>query len=162
MGTAVSKTPFSEGYCIMILVGLNDVGLTSAWNRLTRPELPGGMLPETIPTIGSNVKTISYKNNRITLWEMGGHEKIRPLWRSYIWHGHAFMFVVNASSPVQFLEARDELQRLHTTLSEKTDNKYSLLVVANKMDKPGASPRHLRHCATSLNCAEVRDFDRIL
>ena len=37
----------------------------------------------TIPTIGFNVETVEYKNICFTVWDVGGQDKIRPLWRHY-------------------------------------------------------------------------------
>ena len=37
----------------------------------------------TIPTIGFNVETVEYKNLSFTVWDVGGQDKIRPLWRHY-------------------------------------------------------------------------------
>jgi hypothetical protein len=53
----------------------------------------------TIPTVGFNVETVSYKNTRFNVWDVGGQDKIRPLWRHYFsgmhthfcrywWHGN--------------------------------------------------------------------------
>ena len=32
---------------------------------------------------GFNVETVEYKNIRFTVWDVGGQDKIRPLWRHY-------------------------------------------------------------------------------
>src|SRR5438477_8800226 len=37
----------------------------------------------TIPTVGFNVETVTYKNVRFNVWDVGGQDKIRPLWRHY-------------------------------------------------------------------------------
>ena len=37
----------------------------------------------TIPTVGFNVETVTYKNVKFNVWDVGGQEKIRPLWRHY-------------------------------------------------------------------------------
>ena len=38
----------------------------------------------TIPTIGFNVETVSpVKGVSFTVWDVGGQDKIRPLWRYY-------------------------------------------------------------------------------
>ena len=36
-----------------------------------------------IPSIGFNVETVEYKNISFTVWDVGGQDKIRPLWRHY-------------------------------------------------------------------------------
>ena len=37
----------------------------------------------TIPTVGFNVETVMYKNVKFNVWDVGGQDKIRPLWRHY-------------------------------------------------------------------------------
>lgn len=37
----------------------------------------------TISTVGFNVETIQYKNFKLTMWDVGGMTKLRPLWRHY-------------------------------------------------------------------------------
>ena len=38
----------------------------------------------TIPTIGFNVETVSpAKGISFTVWDVGGQDKIRPLWKHY-------------------------------------------------------------------------------
>ena len=33
--------------------------------------------------VGFNVETVEYKNINFTVWDVGGQDKIRPLWRHY-------------------------------------------------------------------------------
>ena len=35
------------------------------------------------PPAGFNVETVEYKNISFTVWDVGGQDKIRPLWRHY-------------------------------------------------------------------------------
>ena len=35
------------------------------------------------PCPGFNVETVDYKNISFTVWDVGGQDKIRPLWRHY-------------------------------------------------------------------------------
>jgi ADP-ribosylation factor 6 len=37
----------------------------------------------TIPTVGFNVESFTYKNIKFNMWDVGGQDKIRPLWRHY-------------------------------------------------------------------------------
>lgn len=34
-------------------------------------------------SIGFNVEKVQYKNVIFTVWDVGGQEKLRPLWRHY-------------------------------------------------------------------------------
>jgi ADP-ribosylation factor protein 6 len=33
--------------------------------------------------VGFNVETVTYKNVKFNVWDVGGQDKIRPLWRHY-------------------------------------------------------------------------------
>lgn len=60
------------------MVGLDAAGKTTILYKLKL-----GEIVTTIPTIGFNVETVEYKNICFTVWDVGGQDKIRPLWRHY-------------------------------------------------------------------------------
>ena len=66
----------------------------------------------TIPTIGFNVETLEFKNVKVTLWDVGGQDKLRPLWKHYYLNTQAVIFVVDASRRERLGEAQAELVRL--------------------------------------------------
>ncbi|KAJ7017710.1 ADP-ribosylation factor family-domain-containing protein [Mycena alexandri] len=115
----------------IVMIGLDDAGKTSLVNRFKRRDLP---LPATVTTIGTTIKTIRFGRHRITVLELGGADKIRPLWRRFFWNGHAFIFLVDASAPERFSEAKEELGRMWGEISKK----HPILILANKMDLKGA------------------------
>ena len=39
-----------------------------------------GEVVTTIPTIGFNVETVTYKNLKFQVWDLGGQTSIRPYW----------------------------------------------------------------------------------
>ena len=39
--------------------------------------------PHILSISGFNVETVEYKNICFTVWDVGGQDKIRPLWRHY-------------------------------------------------------------------------------
>ncbi len=51
----------------------------------------------TIPTIGFNVETVQYKNITFTMWDIGGQDRIRQLWRHYYLGTDAVVFVLDAN-----------------------------------------------------------------
>uniref|UniRef100_A0A493U3V3 ADP ribosylation factor 5 n=1 Tax=Anas platyrhynchos platyrhynchos TaxID=8840 RepID=A0A493U3V3_ANAPP len=61
-----------------VAVGLDAAGKTTILYKLKL-----GEIVTTIPTIGFNVETVEYKNICFTVWDVGGQDKIRPLWRHY-------------------------------------------------------------------------------
>jgi len=40
-------------------------------------------LVSTIPTLGFNVETISYRDDKVTIWDFGGSPTVRKVWRDY-------------------------------------------------------------------------------
>ena len=51
-----------------------------------------GEIVTTIPTIGFNVETVEYKNLKFTVWDVGGQDKLRPLWRFYYSNTNGVIF----------------------------------------------------------------------
>jgi len=115
---------------------------------------------------GFNVETVEYKNISFTVWDVGGQDKIRPLWRhcaslsahSSLPNSHSsrntfhrtdfqntqgIIFVVDSNDRERVSEAREELQRM---LNEDELRDALLLVFANKQDLPNA-----------MNAAEITD-----
>lgn len=87
----------------------------------------------TPPRKGFNVETVEYKNISFTVWDVGGQDKIRPLWRHYFQNTQGIIFVVDSNDRDRIVEAREELQRM---LNEDELRDANLLVFANKQDLP--------------------------
>jgi len=94
-----------------------------------------GEVVTTIPTIGFNVETVEYKNISFTVWDVGGQDKIRPLWRHYYQNTQGLIFVVDSNDNDRIDAARDELHRM---IGEDELRDAVLLVFANKQDLPNA------------------------
>ena len=60
------------------MLGLDSAGKTTVLYRLKM-----GNNLATLPTVGFNVETVKYKNVYLNVWDVGGQDKIRPLWRHY-------------------------------------------------------------------------------
>jgi small GTP-binding protein len=59
------------------------LGLDAAGKTTILYKLHIGEVLSTVPTIGFNVEKVEYKNVMFTVWDVGGQEKLRPLWRHY-------------------------------------------------------------------------------
>ena len=94
-----------------------------------------GEVVTTIPTIGFNVESVKYKNIEFTVWDIGGQDKIRSLWRRYTEDSDGVIFVVDSNDKARMEEAKAEMTSLLQT-PELTD--AVVLVFANKQDLPGA------------------------
>eukprot|EP00929_Paragymnodinium_shiwhaense_P076547 TRINITY_DN3937_c0_g1_i5.p2 TRINITY_DN3937_c0_g1~~TRINITY_DN3937_c0_g1_i5.p2 ORF type:complete len:209 (-),score=45.82 TRINITY_DN3937_c0_g1_i5:60-605(-) len=116
----------------ILMVGLDAAGKTTILYKLKL-----GEVVTTIPTIGFNVETVEYKNISFTVWDVGGQDKIRPLWRHYYQGTQGLIFVVDSNDRDRVEDAREELNKM---LNEDEMRDAVLLVFANKQDLPQAMP----------------------
>ena len=118
------------------MLGLDNAGKTTMLYKLKLRQSV-----KTIPTVGFNVETIPYKNIKFNVWDVGGQDKIRPLWRHYYTGTQGLIYVVDSRDRTRMAEAREELHRI---LSDREMRNCVLLVFANKQDLAGAmSPQEL-------------------
>ncbi|ROT71202.1 ADP-ribosylation factor 1 isoform X1 [Penaeus vannamei] len=132
------KGLFGKKEMRILMVGLDAAGKTTILYKLKL-----GEIVTTIPTIGFNVETVEYKNISFTVWDVGGQDKIRPLWRHYFQNTQGLIFVVDSNDRERIGEAREELMRM---LAEDELRDAVLLIFANKQDLPNA-----------MNAAEITD-----
>ncbi|KAJ9472404.1 ADP-ribosylation factor 1 [Diplonema papillatum] len=133
MGGTISslfKNLFGKQDARMLMVGLDAAGKTTILYKMKL-----GEIVTTIPTIGFNVETVEYKNIKFTMWDVGGQDKLRPLWRHYFQNTNGVIFVVDSNDKDRVAQARDELQKM---LAEDELRDACLLVFANKQDLPNA------------------------
>uniref|UniRef100_A0A8C6P8M0 ADP ribosylation factor 5 n=1 Tax=Nothobranchius furzeri TaxID=105023 RepID=A0A8C6P8M0_NOTFU len=83
---------FGKKQMRILMVGLDAAGKTTILYKLKL-----GEIVTTIPTIGFNVETVEYKNICFTVWDVGGQDKIRPLWRHYFQNTQGLIFVVDSN-----------------------------------------------------------------
>jgi ADP-ribosylation factor protein 6 len=69
------------------------------------------------------------------VWDVGGQDKIRPLWRHYFSGTQGLIFVIDSNDRARIDEARQELHRI---ILDREMKEALLLVFANKQDIPGA------------------------
>jgi small GTP-binding protein len=86
---------------------------------------------------GFNVETVEYKNISFTVWDVGGQDKIRPLWRHYFQNTQGLIFVVDSNDRERVGEGREELMRM---LAEDELRDAVLLVFANKQVRAVCAP----------------------
>ncbi|GAA6228996.1 ADP-ribosylation factor 4 [Lates calcarifer] len=121
---------FGKKQMRILMVGLDAAGKTTILYKLKL-----GEIVTTIPTIGFNVETVEYKNISFTVWDVGGQDKIRPLWRHYFQNTQGLIFVVDSNDRERVAESADELSKM---LMEDELKDAVLLVFANKQDLPNA------------------------
>ncbi|XP_035548950.1 LOW QUALITY PROTEIN: ADP-ribosylation factor [Juglans regia] len=140
---------FAKKEMRILMVGLDAAGKTTILYKLKL-----GEIVTTIPTIGFNVETVEYKNISFTVWDVGGQDKIRPLWRHYFQNTQGLILVVDSNDRDRVVEAR--LYHLEDfkcclicwtlLLCQDELRDAVLLVFSNKQDLPNA-----------MNAAEITD-----
>lgn len=131
MGGSLSKVMgkiFGSKEMRLLMLGLDAAGKTTILYKLKL-----GQDVTTIPTVGFNVETVTYKNVRFNVWDVGGQDKIRPLWRHYFSGTQGLIFVIDSSDRARIEEARQELHRI---INDREMKDSLLLVFANKQDLP--------------------------
>ncbi|KJP86498.1 ADP-ribosylation factor 1 [Plasmodium fragile] len=114
----------------ILMVGLDAAGKTTILYKVKL-----GEVVTTIPTIGFNVETVEFRNISFTVWDVGGQDKIRPLWRHYYSNTDGLIFVVDSNDRERIDDAREELHRM---INEEELKDAIILVFANKQDLPNA------------------------
>jgi len=122
-------------HCAMI--GLDMSGKTTVLYRMKFNQYMN-----TATTIGFNCEKVRLNNKNYMIWDVGGQDKLRPLWRSYTRATDGIIFVVDSSKAERFEEAKLELQKLYkscqTTGVKSGSGAAPILILANKQDLPNA------------------------
>ena len=140
---------FGEKEIRILILGLDGAGKTTILYRLSI-----GEVVDTVPTIGFNVETVTYKNLTFNVWDLGGQSTIRPYWRCYYADTGAVIYVVDAADVDRVGIAGEELSAM---LGEDELKDVPLLVFANKQDQDGALPA--QDVATRLGLHLLKDRD---
>jgi len=153
MGFMLSKlsqalSEFGTTQARILLLGLDAAGKTTILYKLKLDETVN-----TIPTIGFNVEQVTpVKGVTFTMWDVGGQEKVRALWRHYYEGTEGLVFVVDSSDVARVPEARQELFNILT--DEGMDTGVPTVILANKQDLPNALKSH--ELVESLGLGELR------
>ncbi|XP_039612359.1 ADP-ribosylation factor-like protein 4C [Polypterus senegalus] len=136
MGNSLSNMSAFQSLHIVML-GLDSAGKTTVLYRLKFNEFVN-----TVPTIGFNTERIKLSNGAAKgischFWDVGGQEKLRPLWKSYSRCTDGIIYVVDSVDVDRLEEAKTELHKV-TKFAENQGT--PLLVIANKQDLPRSLP----------------------
>ena len=116
--------------CRILMVGLDAAGKTTILYKLHI-----GEVLSTVPTIGFNVEKVQYKNVLFTVWDVGGQEKLRPLWRHYFNNTDGLIYVVDSLDRERVNKAANEFKQI---LDDPLMRNSAILVFANKQDLKGS------------------------
>ncbi|KFO33684.1 ADP-ribosylation factor-like protein 14 [Fukomys damarensis] len=115
----------------ILLLGLDSAGKSTLLYKL---KLAKDVI--TIPTIGFNVEMIQMESSfSLTVWDVGGQEKMRTVWSDYCEHTDGLLYVVDCADRQRLEISRKEFK--HILKNEHIKN-VPVVILANKQDVPGA------------------------
>ena len=114
---------------------------------------------KTIPTIGFNVEDVIIENdtqiNNLTVWDVGGQEKIRILWKHYYKKTDGLIYVVDSADINRIEESAEILKEI---MKDENLKNCPILIMANKQDlKEALSPIEITE-KLGMNNIEGREW----
>uniref|UniRef100_A0A0M3HNE3 ADP-ribosylation factor-like protein 4C n=2 Tax=Ascaris TaxID=6251 RepID=A0A0M3HNE3_ASCLU len=118
------------------MLGLDNAGKSTIIYRLKMDHFV-----QQAPTVGFNCEKFRpssgpAKGQTFVVWDVGGQEKLRPLWRTYVRQADAVIFVVDSTDRERFEEAHVELANLLRL--PDFPSTVPVILLANKQDLPEA------------------------
>ena len=126
----------------ILILGVGNGGKTTILFRLKTGEVQG-----TQPTVGFVAEVIKVEGKEYLFWDLGGQDKMRPLWKHYFEGSSGVIFVVDSADQTNFQTAKKEI---HEVAHAAQLRKVPIVVFANKQDIEGA--------ANSEKISEVLDL----
>lgn len=127
--TIIRKTKRKEKEMRLLMVGLDNAGKTTVVKRLNNEDIS-----TTSPTLGFQIKSMTYGTYRLNIWDVGGQKSLRAYWRNYYEKTDGLVWVVDSVDVIRMEDCRKEL---HELLQEEKVAGATLLVLANKQDIEG-------------------------
>ncbi|MFH4975142.1 hypothetical protein AB6A40_001851 [Gnathostoma spinigerum] len=113
----------------LCVLGIDGAGKTT----ITRA-LESGDLNDIFPTNGFSVSHFRCNRTDITMYDVGGGERIRAIWSNYYAEVFGIIYVIDGSNAQRLNETGDVLKEV---IADKNLEQKPLLILLNKRDRPG-------------------------
>jgi len=141
----IRKTKEKEKEMRILILGLDNAGKTTIVKKFNGEDI------NTIsPTLGFNIKTLFFKDFKLSIWDVGGQLSIRTYWRNFFEQTDGLIWVIDSSDQSRLQSCKVEL---HELLKQEKLAGASLLIFYNKSDIEG--------CMSLKQIEEFLDLNRI-